>query len=56
MGADGERRRMGSNVMQQYPDSHQVFLGNIPHHVTENDLKVSVELLSNYHFTLLKLL
>ncbi|XP_021925531.1 ras GTPase-activating protein-binding protein 1 isoform X2 [Zootermopsis nevadensis] len=36
---DGDRRRMGPNMMQQYPDSQQLFMGNLPLHATEDDLK-----------------
>ena len=39
-GGDGDRRRMGPNMMQQYPDNQQLFMGNLPHHATEEDLKV----------------
>jgi hypothetical protein len=39
-GGDGDRRRMGPNIMQQYPDNQQLFMGNLPHHATEDDLKV----------------
>jgi hypothetical protein len=38
-GGDGDRRRMGPNMMQQYPDNQQLFMGNLPHHATEEDLK-----------------
>lgn len=38
-GGDGDRRRMGPNIMQQYPDNQQLFMGNLPHHATEDDLK-----------------
>ncbi|XP_069671882.1 ras GTPase-activating protein-binding protein 1 isoform X2 [Periplaneta americana] len=37
--SDGDRRRMGPNIMQQYSDSHQLFMGNLPHHATEDELK-----------------
>ncbi|KAK3915915.1 Ras GTPase-activating protein-binding protein 2 [Frankliniella fusca] len=38
--ADGERRRSGpSNSISTYPDSNQLFLGNLPHHATEEELK-----------------
>lgn len=38
--SDGERRRSGpSNSTSSYPDHHQLFLGNLPHHVTEDELK-----------------
>lgn len=37
---DGERRRSGpSNSISTYPDSNQLFLGNLPHHATEEELK-----------------
>jgi hypothetical protein len=42
IGGDGERRRMGPNMMQQYPDSQQLFMGNLPLHATEDDLKVNL--------------
>jgi hypothetical protein len=38
---DGDRRRVGPNVMMQYPDSQQLFMGNIPHCATQDDLKVN---------------
>ncbi|XP_071455515.1 ras GTPase-activating protein-binding protein 2 [Hetaerina americana] len=38
MGGDGDRRRIG-NSMHQYSDSQQLFMGNLPHHAGENDLK-----------------
>ncbi|XP_046393417.1 ras GTPase-activating protein-binding protein 2 [Ischnura elegans] len=38
MGGDGDRRRMG-NSMHQYSDSQQLFMGNLPHHAGENDLR-----------------
>lgn len=34
-----EYERRTSNA-QQFTDSHQLFLGNIPHHASEEDLKV----------------
>lgn len=38
--SDGERRRSGpSNSSSAYPDSNQLFLGNLPHHATEEELK-----------------
>jgi len=38
--SDGERRRSGpSNSTSSYPDSNQLFLGNLPHHATEEELK-----------------
>lgn len=37
--ADADNRRISTGIVQQYPDSHQLFLGNIPHHATEEDLK-----------------
>ncbi|KAJ9578817.1 hypothetical protein L9F63_004967, partial [Diploptera punctata] len=39
IGGEGDRRRMGPNIMQQYGDNHQLFMGNLPHHATEEDLK-----------------
>jgi RNA recognition motif-containing protein len=41
VGGDGDRRRMGPSMMQQYPDNQQLFMGNLPHHATEDDLKVN---------------
>lgn len=32
-----ERRQSNSNA--QFGDSHQLFLGNVPHHATEEELK-----------------
>ena len=40
IGGDGDRRRMGPSMMQQYADNQQLFMGNLPHHATEDDLKV----------------
>nr|CAD7415912.1 unnamed protein product [Timema poppensis] len=39
LGADGDRRRSGVNMTQQYSDNQQLFLGNLPHAATEDDLK-----------------
>jgi hypothetical protein len=39
-GGDVERRRMGPNITQHYPDNQQLFMGNLPLHATEDDLKV----------------
>ncbi|XP_063217269.1 ras GTPase-activating protein-binding protein 2 isoform X2 [Bacillus rossius redtenbacheri] len=36
--SDGDRRRSGPNT-QMYLDSQQLFLGNLPHNATEDDLK-----------------
>uniref|UniRef100_A0A1Q3F0K9 Putative ras gtpase-activating protein-binding protein 2 n=1 Tax=Culex tarsalis TaxID=7177 RepID=A0A1Q3F0K9_CULTA len=35
---DGDDRRQ-SSTSQQFGDNHQLFLGNIPHHATEDELK-----------------
>uniref|UniRef100_A0A1B6GEI1 RRM domain-containing protein n=1 Tax=Cuerna arida TaxID=1464854 RepID=A0A1B6GEI1_9HEMI len=37
-GLDGERRRP-INTQAQYPDDHQLFLGNLPLNASENDLR-----------------
>ncbi|XP_034232707.1 ras GTPase-activating protein-binding protein 2 [Thrips palmi] len=37
--SDGERRRSGPSNTAPYPDHNQLFLGNLPHHVTEEELK-----------------
>lgn len=38
--SEGERRRSGpSNSVANYPDSNQLFLGNLPLHATEEELK-----------------
>lgn len=39
IGVEGDRRRMGPNIMQQYPDNQQLFIGNLPHLATEDDMK-----------------
>ncbi|KAL8584676.1 hypothetical protein ACOMHN_002405 [Nucella lapillus] len=31
--------RLGRSPGSRHPDSHQLFVGNIPHHISENDLK-----------------
>ncbi|XP_067010833.1 ras GTPase-activating protein-binding protein 2 [Anabrus simplex] len=36
---DGDRRRSGPNMMQQYSDTQQLFMGNLPHSATEEDLR-----------------
>merc|ERR1719300_2080055 len=35
----GGRRPMGG-VGSKYPDSHQLFVGNLPHNISESELKV----------------
>lgn len=37
-GGDGHNRRMG-NMTQQYADTQQLFMGNLPHQATEDDLR-----------------
>lgn len=40
--AGGERRggsRIGMNTLANYPDSHQVFVGNLPHYCQESNLE-----------------
>ena len=38
-GNRGGGSRMGMNSLSNYPDSHQVFVGNLPHHCQERDLE-----------------
>jgi len=35
----GRSSRMGMNALSQYPDSQQVFVGNLPHHCQEKELE-----------------
>lgn len=35
----GGGSRMGNNTLNNFPDSHQVFVGNLPHHCQESDLE-----------------
>lgn len=35
----GGGSRIGMNALSNYPDSHQVFVGNLPHYCQESDLK-----------------
>lgn len=36
----GQQRERRSSNANQFSDSHQVFLGNVPHHATEEELRV----------------
>nr|XP_020447472.1 ras GTPase-activating protein-binding protein 2 isoform X3 [Monopterus albus] len=38
-GGDGESGDMDSRRIIRYPDSHQLFVGNLPHDIDENELK-----------------
>ena len=35
----GGGSRMGNNTLNNFPDSHQVFVGNLPHQCQESDLE-----------------
>lgn len=35
----GGGSRMGNNTLNNFPDSHRVFVGNLPHHCQESDLE-----------------
>lgn len=40
-------RRGTGSVGAKYPDSHQLFVGNLPHNISERELKVFFD--SKYH-------
>lgn len=43
-GEDGDGDSIsGRRVGPKYPDSHQLFVGNLPHNITERELKAFFE-------------